>query len=328
MEEDTVQKLNLLISILVIIANSLQLLNQFINRKERLVFSLISIYSVNTALSNLIIGLASLLHTTIKKETTTDHPKIFYFHDILVRFSIVIKSLEIGVITTVRFIAVRKVDSYQKINRGTFTKIILVVWVTALALVLLPCYLFRVSMDKDYDNFFTLFLACIIFPLMCLSLILYIRTVYIICRHSRHHFLHSHYCNSEKCRNLSTAKQKLNKPFKKIDEDFESFNNNNNQHVLRDQSFVKRFQRIFETRTVKFVGYMVALHTVCWTPIAFYCIAKPNKEKPFKDDQISEVLISLGLAYSMLTPILFIFYLKLSFKKIFVQIDQQQYKYY
>ena len=326
MEEDTAPKLDLLTSILVIIFNCLQLLNQFINRRGRFVFNLTSFYFMNTALSNLIIGIALLFFASITEETrATGNITILYFHDVIVRFSITIKSLEIGLIATIRFIAARKIESYRKIDRTTLIKITILIWMTALALVFVPFHLFEISMDESHQHFFTLFSACIILPSACLSLILYTRTVFIIYSQSRHHSLHSYYCNSEKCRNLSTAKQKVNKPFKKIDEHFVSSNDNNNQHkTFKDQSFVKRFQKIFETRTVKLVGLMIAMYTVCWAPIALYCILKPNKvEKSLKDDQIADLLIVLGLVYNILTPIICMIHLKSFTKRTPTQNDQQ-----
>ena len=314
MEEEAPEKLNLFIFILVIIFNSLQLLNQFTNRRCRLVFNSTSIYFVNTAISSLIIGISFLLYTTIKEEKSiVDTHTIEYSHGVLVRFSMVIKSLEVGMIVIVRFIAVRKVELYQKMNRVVLIKCVLFIWSVTLALVFVPYYLFGVS-KNSYDNFFALFSALIVLPLTSLALILYTRTVLMIRKQRKNHFLHAHYCNSEKCRNLSTAKQKLNKPFQRIDEHFESHSRHSSGD-LEGKAFVKRFEKIFETKTVRLVGLLVALFVVCWTPLTFYCIRKSNKYKTFEDDQTIDLLITLGLAYSILVPVLYMFYIKSSIRR-------------
>jgi 7 transmembrane receptor (rhodopsin family). len=318
------EKIGLLVSILVIIFNALQLL--LLHKYKRgLVFNLISLYFVNIGIANLFVGVLLLVYTTFKEEQKhlIDAPRFVYFHGVIVRYALVMTALNLVVISILRYISVTNTEVYRKVTRRTFIKICLVTWFLVATIVMGPYYLFDIN-NESYGEYFVYFSSLFGLPTIAIMTVIYGRIVLILWALRKQYYLHSHYCNSEKCRNLSTAKQKQNKPFPRIEEEEDSHLNSFVTVIQppdEDLGYRKRFSNIFETQFVQLIGVSILLFVVCWIPLVVFGIFK-IKTKMVESETtkgLTLILTQFALLYSLLSPLCHLFYFKVSLKRTCLQ---------
>ena len=318
-----IDKIRLLLSILVIIFNALQLLLLH-KHKRGLVFNLISLYFVNNGISNLLVGVLTLVYTTLKEEqkNQNDTPKIVYFQGLTVRYTLVMAALNLVVIVILRYTSITNTEVYRKVTRRAFFKICVVTWVLAVAIVIGPYYLFGIN-NESYGEFFAYFSSLFGLPTIAILLVIYGRIVLILIVLRKQYYLHSHYCNSEKCRNLSTAKQKQNKPFPRIEEESSHLNTSLSieQTHNDDLGYRKRFNNIFETQFVKLIGVSIILYVVCWILLIVLGIIKAKTQMVENETsrRFSLIFTEFALLYSLLSPLYHIYYFKVSLKRTCLQ---------
>jgi len=303
-------KLRLLIAILSIVLNTLKLLLLY-SKKGGLVLNVTSIFFIHCGITNWLVGVSTLICIAVKEGSTNSHVELFYYRSLLTRITLTIVSLNLIIFVAIRYLAVTNVDFYRRINRKIYIRICIAAWCLTCFIVLVSHYLFDVDV-RNYEEFFTYYASFIIIPGTIIIVVLYGRIMSTIRRQQNQYFLHTFYCNSEKCRNLSSAKQIQTKPFQRIEEEIELQSNiqTNKQHFIIDLAYQKRFNNLFEIKLIKLLGIFIVLFVICLLPLPIYCINTQNAGHAFKRDGAFNLLVNLAFSYCLLQPLCYTIHTK------------------